>query len=520
MPEAARDAYLTAELGHAPDLLDHVRALLGAHSRPQEAGSSQTQRLPEAAADDASASSFHVAVTAGGESSPKLPPGHMLGTRFRIVELLGIGGMGEVYCAEDLELGQTVAIKRLPRELAAEPAWLDRLRHEVRIARQITHPNVCRVYDIHEADGEHFLSMEFVDGENLRTLLRRIGRLSYEKALQVAQQLCAGLAAAHAKDILHRDLKPANIMLDEHGHVRIMDFGLASVREHIRRADIRSGTPAYMSPEQLAGFHLTVRSDLYALGLVLLELFGGESAAPANPAVMASLAESAAPPGLPADVDPRVEDVIARCLASNPSDRPDSALAVAAALPDSDVLALAAAAGATPTPSLVAGAGGQPAVTVGRAVSLLALLVAVVVLLAAMLSSAHPVVRAQMPKSPEVLADKARQLLTELGILPAAAHEACGLAEPAVCRAAWRHPTANCGRRHSGACCSGTAAARNRWPATMRCGSSLVERASPLRIRRCGRRVSRSSCSSRRATCGCCIMCRLRGWFRSRWRRR
>src|ERR1041384_7027152 len=138
-------------------------------------------------------------------------PGAVLAGRYRIVGLLGRGGMGEVYRADDLKLAPPVAIKLLPE----------------RLARQVSHPNVCRVFDIGEAEGLHFLSMEYIDGEDLASLLRRIGRLPEDKALEIARQLCAGLAAAHERNVLHRDLKPANVLIDGRGRPQIMDFGLA-----------------------------------------------------------------------------------------------------------------------------------------------------------------------------------------------------------------------------------------------------------------------------------------------------
>ena len=171
-------------------------------------------------------------------------------------------------------LAQPVALKFLP-EHKTDEFTLERFRNEVRIARQVSHPNVCRVYDIGRGRRHRvFLSMEYVDGEDLASLLRRIGRLPADKALEIARKICAGLAAAHDKGVLHRDLKPANIMLDGRGEALIMDFGLAGLARP-DRARCRSGTPAYMAPEQLAGKEVTVRSDIYSLGLVLYELFTG-----------------------------------------------------------------------------------------------------------------------------------------------------------------------------------------------------------------------------------------------------
>src|SRR3954471_20482715 len=161
-------------------------------------------------------------------------PGAMLLERYRIVSLLGRGGMGEVYRADDLTLGQQVALKFLPPALGRDKAALRRFRNEVRIARQVSHPNVCRVYDIGEVDGLAYLTMEYIDGEDLASLLRRIGKLPEEKALEIARQLCAGLAAAHEQGVVHRDLKPGNIMLNGKGQVRITDFGLANLIEHAR----------------------------------------------------------------------------------------------------------------------------------------------------------------------------------------------------------------------------------------------------------------------------------------------
>jgi serine/threonine-protein kinase len=202
----------------------------------------------------------------------------MLANRYRIVGLLGRGGMGEVYRADDLKLGQPVALKFLPAPLERDQARLDRFLNEVKTGLKVSHPNVCRVHDIGEVDGQHYLSMEYIDGEDLASLLRRIERLPRTKAVQIARQLCAGLAAAHEQGVLHRDLKPANVMIDGRGKAKITDFGLASLAEAIEGDEVRAGTPQYMSPEQHAGREVTVRSDIYSLGLVLYELFTGKRA--------------------------------------------------------------------------------------------------------------------------------------------------------------------------------------------------------------------------------------------------
>src|SRR5262245_23736234 len=167
--------------------------------------------------------------------------GALFAGRFRIAGALGRGGMGDVYRADDLELGHPVALKFLSA-LRNDERARNRLRNEVRLARQVSHANVCRVFDIGEAQNELYLSMEYVDGEDLAALLRRIGRVPADKGLEIARKLCAGLAAAHAKGVLHRDFKPANIMIDGRGEVRIMDFGLAAITDRVEAADVRSGT--------------------------------------------------------------------------------------------------------------------------------------------------------------------------------------------------------------------------------------------------------------------------------------
>src|SRR5689334_12593194 len=215
-------------------------------------------------------------ITSVSEDEGRFVPGTLLGGRYRILSLLGRGGMGEVYRAMDLTLGQSVALKFLPEEASRNQRLLERFHGEVRVARLVSHPNVCRVYDIGEIEGMPFISMEYVDGEDLAGLLTRIGRLPADKAVDTARRLCAGLAAAHDRGVIHRDLKPQNIMMNKRGEVVIMDFGLAAIASELTGAEARNGTPQYMSPEQLKGSVVTAKSDIYALGLVLYELFTGK----------------------------------------------------------------------------------------------------------------------------------------------------------------------------------------------------------------------------------------------------
>src|SRR5277367_7055645 len=222
--------------------------------------------------------------------------GATLAGRYRIIALLGKGGMGEVYRAEDLALTQTDALKFLPVSMTRDESARARFHQEVRLAREISHPNVCSVFDIGEFEGRLFLTMEYVDGEDLASLLRRIGQLPQSKGLEIARQMCAGLAVAHEHGVIHRDLKPANIMLDGRGRVRITDFGLAGLAADIEGAEARAGTPAYMSPEQFAGGEVTPKSDLYSLGLVLYEIFTGKRPFDASSSEeMARLRDKSAP---------------------------------------------------------------------------------------------------------------------------------------------------------------------------------------------------------------------------------
>jgi serine/threonine-protein kinase len=356
----------------------------------------------------------------------------MLAERYRIVGLLGKGGMGEVYRADDLRLSQPVALKFLPDHLMRDGAAVARFHREVRVARQVSHKNVCRVYDIGEVNGHHYLSMEFIKGEELSSLLRRIGRLPADKAIQIARQICAGVAAAHDRGVLHRDLKPENVMIDGEGNVRITDFGIASLLEESSDEESRVGTPAYMSPEQLAGGELTVKSDIYSLGLVLYELFTGRKAfsAPTLPQLL-NLRNSDSTPTNPStlvkDMEPLVEKVILRCIEKDPEKRPDSALQVAAALPGGDPLAAALAAGETPSPEMVAAASKEGSLKPAVAVSLLAFILLAIgaVILLSEKTQLHR--RVPLEKSPEALKERAHTVIAKLGYTDSPADSTYGL---------------------------------------------------------------------------------------------
>jgi len=373
-------------------------------------------------ADSGHAEAATVAAPSSTDSSPArgFAPGAMVADRYRVVSLLGRGGMGEVYGADDLKLGQRVALKFLPTDRGKSTSWRDQFYAEVRMARQVSHPNVCRVYDVGESDGRLFLSMEFVDGEDLASLLRRIGRLPGDKAVEIAQQLCSGLAAAHRSGVLHRDLKPSNVMIDGKGRARITDFGLAIAADTAETKAGPAGTPGYLAPELFSGTAPSAQSDIYALGLVLYELFTGKKAFDA-----ASLAEfyrkqtetnPTPPSSVVKNFDPVVERAILRCLDRDPAQRPRSALSVAASLPGGDPLTSALAAGETPSPEMVAAAGPQgslrPAVAWACLASALILIFGASMLLAPRNMDWG---LAPMNKSPDVLADRAQDLAQKLG---------------------------------------------------------------------------------------------------------
>ena len=355
----------------------------------------------------------------GGARRPvgeRFVPGTVLAGRYRITGLLGRGGMGEVYRADDLKLEQPVALKFLPHGLDADEERLARFYREVRVARQVSHPAVCRVYDVGEAEGHLFLSMEMVDGENLASLLRRIGRLPPDKATR------------HRPPALRRASPPRTRRASSTGTssprtscstARATCASPTSAwpasRSSLREEDVRSGTPCYMSPEQLQGREVSVRSDIYALGLVLYELYTGRRAFQGK-----SLAEFVRkhrderpiePSALVAGLDPAVERAILACLEKEPRRRPSSALVVSAMLTGSDPLEAAIAAGETPSPELVAAAGEAEGLRPAVAWGLLAVVLAGLALVPLAGRSFRLLERVPVGKPPAVLEDRARDLV-------------------------------------------------------------------------------------------------------------
>ncbi|HTM02776.1 MAG TPA: serine/threonine-protein kinase [Vicinamibacterales bacterium] len=366
-----------------------------------------------------------IAVTGTGSAAAPLAsgpahrfaPGAIIAGRYRVVALIGRGGMGEVYRADDLTLDQPVALKFLPGAVAAGDVRLAQFHNELKTARQVSHKNVGRLYDLGDADGRRFLTMEYVDGEDLSSLLRRIGRIPHDKAVEIARQLCAGVTAAHERGVTHRDLKPSNVMIDGDGNVRIMDFGIAAAATDDSAGFV--GTPQYMAPEQFAGQGASVQTDIYALGLTLFEVFTGRRAVDAT--TLQDLrgfherGTVTTPSSIVRDLDPAVERVILRCLDRDPARRPVSALVVAAALPGADPLAAALAAGETPSPELLAAAAETSALPVGGGLLMVAIALGGLLAFSTISSQVSIVGRTPLPKSPAVLADRAEQIVASLG---------------------------------------------------------------------------------------------------------
>ena len=266
--------------------------------------------------------------------------GSIFGGRYRILSELGSGGMGIVYKAHDLELGDLVALKMLKPGMLADAEQLDRLKSEIRLARRITHPNVLRTFDFGEVDGRAYISMEYVRGLTLRYLLNETKRMPYSAGLRIARQLCAGLAAAHEVGILHRDIKPENLILEQTGNAKLMDFGIArpmrrNTPDHTRPGTF-VGTPHYSAPEQLAGEEVDQRADIYASGVLMCEMFCGKLPYTGANTLEIYVAQMQQPPTKPSEhwpeIPPALEAIILRCLQKLPADRFQSASELAHAL--------------------------------------------------------------------------------------------------------------------------------------------------------------------------------------------
>jgi serine/threonine protein kinase len=272
-----------------------------------------------------------------------------LSQRYEILAEAGHGSMGNVYKARDRETGEIVALKLLKPEIASDQSMMERFKNELLFARKITHKNVCRVHEFNRIGGIAYTSMEFVEGDSLRSVLNRFGGLQPRKAIDLVAQMCSGLKEAHAQGIVHRDLKPENVMIDAQGNVKIMDFGIARSMEAVTKlTGSMVGTPAYMAPEQVGGKAVDYRTDIYSLGLIMYEVFTGAPAFQADNAVAVALKQMRESPVPPHEIEPAVpvaiERAILKCLEKEPAKRFQSIGELEAAMRAPGVSSTAAAA--------------------------------------------------------------------------------------------------------------------------------------------------------------------------------
>src|SRR6202051_2725650 len=253
-------------------------------------------------------------------SGQTLFPGAALAGRYEILKMLGEGGMGTVYKAKDRELDRLVALKVIRPEYANHPETIRRFKQELILARQVTHRNVIRIFDLGIADSFKFITMDYVEGRDLSKILSDKGKFLVNDGCEIVRQICSGLEAAHSEGVVHRDLKPQNIMLDAQGRVFLMDFGLARSMELVgmTRTGALIGTPAYMSPEQAKGEKVDARTDLFSLGVIFYELLTGTLPYQAE-SMMATLIKRAKEPPVPPiqverSIPPATNDIIMKCL--------------------------------------------------------------------------------------------------------------------------------------------------------------------------------------------------------------
>ncbi|MFZ2053942.1 MAG: serine/threonine-protein kinase [Candidatus Aminicenantales bacterium] len=273
------------------------------------------------------------------ETAPQeLTTGSLFAGRYQIIEELGHGGMGRVYRALDKKLNEEVALKLVRPEIAADRSTLERFNNELKLARKISHPNVGRMYELMEEKGTHFITMEYVPGQDLKALIRQTGQLTVAKAVAIGEEICEGLAEAHKQGIVHRDMKPSNIIIDRAGGARIMDFGIArSLAVKSRTGPgVMIGTPEYMSPEQVEGKDVDERSDIYSLGIILYEMLTGHVPFEGETPFIVGVKQKSETPKNPKLFNRNIPDdlsgMILRCLEKDKAKRYPSAIDVRADL--------------------------------------------------------------------------------------------------------------------------------------------------------------------------------------------
>ncbi len=246
----------------------------------------------------------------------ELTTGSTFAGRYQIIEELGMGGMGRVYKVHDTEINEKVALKLLKQEIAADERIIERFRNELKIARKVSHKRVCRMYDIGKEEEKYFITMEYVEGEDLKSLIREKGKIPKVDVLKLAKQICEGLAEAHELGIVHRDLKPQNIMIDKEGNAKIMDFGIARSVEApgVTQTGVMIGTPDYISPEQAEGADTDHKSDIYSLGVILYEMVTGRVPFKGDTALSVALKHKAQLPKDPRKLNPEVSENMSRLI--------------------------------------------------------------------------------------------------------------------------------------------------------------------------------------------------------------
>ncbi|MFX0200320.1 MAG: protein kinase, partial [Candidatus Hodarchaeota archaeon] len=273
-----------------------------------------------------------IALTATIEApKEELTTGSTFAGRYQIIEELGKGGMGKVYKANDTDIKEKVAIKLIKPEISTDKKTIERFQNELKFARKIRHKNVCQMFDLNREEGTYYITMEYVEGENLKNMIRMSGQLGIGTAISVAKQVCEGLVEAHKLEVVHRDLKPSNIMLDREGIVRIMDFGIArSLKEKgITGAGVMIGTPEYMSPEQVESKETDHRSDIYSLGIILFEMVIGRVPFEGGTPLSVAVKHKTEAPQDPKELNPQIPEdlskVILKCMEKDKEKRYQSA---------------------------------------------------------------------------------------------------------------------------------------------------------------------------------------------------